>query len=136
MKMFINLPVKDLNNSINFFTQLGFTFAPEFTDHKATCIEIAENMNVMLLVDERFKEVSHKEICDTEQQTEVLIALQAESRDEVDELVEKAVKAGGKTYTAAQDHGWMYGHGFEDLDGHQWEIFYMDHHLKRQSMKE
>ena len=125
-QIFVNLPVKDLKQSIEFFTQLGFTFNPQFTDEKATCMIIAENIFAMLLVEERFKDFTKKQICDAKKSTEVLIALDAESREKVDEMVKNAVKAGGSVYAETQDDGWMYGHSFADLDGHQWEILYMD----------
>ncbi|MBD0287378.1 MAG: VOC family protein, partial [Flavisolibacter sp.] len=125
-KIFVNLPVKDLNKSIEFFTKLGFSFNPQFTDDQATCMIISENIFAMLLVEERFKDFTKKEICDATKSTEVLIALDADSREKVDELVQKAVEAGGSIYAEPQDHGWMYGHSFADLDGHQWEVLYMD----------
>ncbi len=125
-KIFVNLPVKDLTKSIAFFTKLGFTFNPQFTDDKATCMIISENIFAMLLVEERFKDFTKKKISDAKKSTEVLIALSADSRKNVDELVKKAVAAGGSIYMPSQDHGWMYGHSFADLDGHQWEVFYMD----------
>ncbi|MBD0351524.1 MAG: VOC family protein [Flavisolibacter sp.] len=125
-KIFVNLPVKDLNKSIEFFTKLGFSFNPQFTDDQATCMIIGENIFAMLLVEERFKDFTKKEICDANKSTEVLIALDTDSREKVDELIRKAVEAGGSTYAEPQDHGWMYGHSFADLDGHQWEVLYMD----------
>ncbi|HLF51936.1 VOC family protein [Flavobacterium sp.] len=125
-KIFVNLAVKDLNKSIVFFTQLGFSFNPQFTDEHATCMVIADNIFAMLLVEERFKDFTKKEICDARKSTEVLIALDAESREKVDEMVRKAVEAGGSIYMESQDYGWMYSQSFEDLDGHQWEILYMD----------
>jgi hypothetical protein len=125
-KIFVNLPVKDLNKSIEFFTKLGFSFNPQFTDEQATCMIIGENIFAMLMVEERFKDFTKKEICDAKKSTEVLIALDAESREKVDEIIKKAVAAGGSTYVEPQDHGWMYIHSFADPDGHQWEIAYMD----------
>ena len=125
-KIFVNLPVKDLNKSIVFFTKLGFTFNPQFTDDKATCMIIGENIFAMLLVEERFKDFTKKPISDAKKSTEVLLALDAESRKKVDEMVKNAVAAGGSLYTEPQDHGWMYTHSFADLDGHQWELLYMD----------
>jgi predicted lactoylglutathione lyase len=125
-KIFVNLPVKDLNKSIAFFTKLGFTFNPQFTDDKATCMIIGDNIFAMLLVEERFKEFTKKPISDAKKSTEVLLALDAESRKKVDEMVKNAVAAGGSMYTEPQDHGWMYTHSFADLDGHQWEFLYMD----------
>lgn len=125
-KIFVNLPVKDLKKSISFFTQLGFNFNPQFTDEQATCMIISENIFAMLLVEERFKDFTKKPISDAKKSTEVLLALDAKSREDVDTMIKNAVKAGGSTYADPQDHGWMYGHSFADLDGHQWEILYMD----------
>jgi predicted lactoylglutathione lyase len=125
-KIFINLAVKDLNKTVEFFTKLGFKFNPQFTNEHGTCMIVSDDIFVMLLVEQFFKSFTQKEICDAKKYTEVLIALSAESRDKVDEIVKAAVNAGGKTYSKSQDHGWMYQHAFEDLDGHQWEIAYMD----------
>jgi predicted lactoylglutathione lyase len=125
-RIFVNLPVKDLQKSMEFFTKLGFTFNSQFTDDKATCMIIGDNIYAMLLVEERFRDFTRKPISDAKKSTEVLIALDAENREEVDELVKKAVDAGGSLYAEPQDYGWMYSHSFEDLDGHQWELLYMD----------
>ena len=125
-KIFINLAVKDLKKSIDFFTKLGFSFNPQFTDEQATCMIIGENIFAMLVTEQRFKDFTKKEICNAHKNTEVLIAIDADSREKVDEMVKTAVDAGGSIYMEPQDHGWMYGHSFADLDGHQWEIFYMD----------
>ena len=124
--IFVNLPVKDLKKSIEFFTRLGFSFNPQFTDETATCMIVSDNIFVMLLTHPKFAGFTPKPICDATQATEVLVALNCNSRDEVDEMVRKAVAAGGSTYNAPQDHGFMYAHGFQDLDGHIWEVFYMD----------
>lgn len=126
-KVFINLPVKDLKKSIQFFESLGFSFNPHFTDEKAACLVISEDsIYAMLITEPFFKTFTQKEICDAKKQTEVLIALDAQSREEVDTMVRKAVGAGGSVYMKPQDHGWMYGHSFADLDGHQWEVLFMD----------
>lgn len=125
-KIFVNLPVKDLNRSITFFKQLGFTFNPHFTDEKATCMIISEDIFVMLLVEPYFKGFSKKEICDTSKSVEMLIALSQESKEKVDELVDKAFSAGAVKYQEADDKGFMYTRTFADPDGHQWEIFWMD----------
>ncbi|MHC5744516.1 MAG: VOC family protein [Nostoc sp.] len=125
-QIFVNLPVKNLNQSIEFFTQLGFEFNPQFTDETATCMIVSENIFVMLLTYEKFKTFTPKEICDATKSTEVLVCLSSDSREQVDEIVRKAVAAGGTTYNEPQDHGFMYGHGFADLDGHIWEIIYME----------
>jgi predicted lactoylglutathione lyase len=124
-QIFINLPVADLKRSMEFFTHLGFTFNPQFTDDKAACMVIHDNIFTMLLVREYFAGFTHKPVADAFQGTEVLIGLDAESREAVDELVAKAVAAGGKAPNPAHDHGFMYQHGFEDLDGHVWEVFWM-----------
>jgi uncharacterized protein len=125
-QIFVNLPVKDLNKSIEFFTKLGFTFNPQFTDENATCMIVGENIFSMLLTEEYFKTFTPKEICDTTKSAEVLVALSFESRAKVDEIVAKAIAAGGTTYNEPKDHGFMYQHGFQDLDGHIWEIFFME----------
>jgi uncharacterized protein len=125
-QIFVNLPVKDLNKSIDFFTKLGFTFNPQFTDEKATCMVVSEYIYIMLLVEEFFKTFTKKEIADATKSTEAIICLSAESREKVDEMVSKAIEAGGTAPNDKQDHGWMYGHGFQDLDGHLWEVAYMD----------
>lgn len=125
-KIFVNLPVKDLKASIEFFTKLGYTFNAQFTDETATCMIISEDIYAMLLTHEKFKVFTPKEICDTTKSTEVLVCLSCESRDQVDEMVGKAVAAGGTTYNQPQDHGFMYGHGYQDLDGHIWELMWMD----------
>ena len=125
-QIFVNLPVKNLNKSIDFFTRLGFTFNPQFTDKNATCMIVDENIFVMLLVEKYFKTFMPKEICDTSKSAEVLVALSFDSRAEVDAMVAKAIAAGGSTYKEPNDMGFMYQHGFQDLDGHLWEIFFME----------
>ncbi|MEH2463857.1 VOC family protein [Nostoc sp.] len=125
-KIFVNLPVKDLNRSVEFFTKLGFSFNAQFTDETATSMIVSDDIFVMLLTHEKFKTFTPKEICDATKSTEVLVCLSSQSREEVDEMVRKAVTAGGTTYNEPQDHGFMYGHGFSDLDGHIWEIIYME----------
>ena len=124
-KMFVNLPVKDLKKSIGFFTKLGFTFNPQFSDETATCMIVSEDIFVMLLTHDKFKSFTPKAICDATKSTEVLVCLSCESRENVDDMVRKAVDAGGTTYNQPQGHGFMYGHGFQDLDGHIWELIYM-----------
>jgi predicted lactoylglutathione lyase len=125
-QIFVNLAVKDLNRSIDFFTRLGFSFNPEYTDENATCMIVDENIYVMLLVEPFFKSFTPKALCDATRSTEVLIALSQNSREEVDQMVAKAVAAGGKTPNPSRDYGFMYQHGFEDLDGHMWELAYME----------
>ena len=125
-KIFINLPVKNLDKSMEFFTNLGFSFNPQFTDEKAASMIVNENIFVMLLTENYFQTFTRKELCDSAKATEVLIALDTNSRDEVKEIVSKAQSLGGQIYSEAKDHGWMYQHSFADLDGHQWEFVYMD----------
>ena len=125
-KIFVNLPVKDLNKSVDFFTKLGYSFNPQFTNEKATCMIISEDIYVMLLVEKFFKTFTKKEITDASKSTEAIICLSADSKDAVDEMIRKAVSAGAKTPGDKQDNGFMYGHGYEDLDGHLWEIMWMD----------
>jgi predicted lactoylglutathione lyase len=125
-QIFVNLPVKNLNRSIGFFTQLGFTLNPQFTDETAACMVIDDNIYTMLLTYPKFREFTPKAICDATRTTEVLICLSRDSREAVDHLVSKAFSAGGSIYNDPQDHGFMYAHGFQDLDGHIWELIYME----------
>ncbi|MDQ6477530.1 VOC family protein [Dyadobacter sp. LHD-138] len=125
-KIFVNLPVKDLNKSVTFFTKLGFSFNAQFTDENATCMVISEDIFVMLLVEPFFKNFTKKEIADARKTTESIICLSAENRAEVDEMVSRALAAGGTAPNEKQDQGYMYGHGFEDIDGHLWEVMWMD----------
>jgi hypothetical protein len=125
-QIFLNLPVKDLNKSIDFFTKLGYTFNPQFTDENATCMIISDTIYAMLLTEPFFKGFTKKEIPDTTVSNECIIALSADSREAVDAMIAKAVEAGATTPSAPQDHGFMYGHSFTDLDGHLWEYFWMD----------
>ncbi|MFN6558659.1 MAG: VOC family protein [Nostoc sp. ChiSLP01] len=129
-QIFVNLPVKNLNQSIEFFTQLGYKFNSQFTDETATCMIVSENIFVMLLTNEKFKTFTPKEICDATKSTEVLVCLSCDSREQVDEMIRLAVAAGGTTYNQPQDHGFMYAHGFADLDGHIWELIYMEPEVK------
>lgn len=125
-KIFVNLPIKDMKRSQAFFRMLGFSFNPQFTNEQGACMVIAEDIFAMLLVEPFFQTFTKKPIADANKSTEVLVCLSCESRAEVDELVRKAVAAGGTAPNAPQDHGFMYGHGFEDLDGHVWELVWMD----------
>jgi hypothetical protein len=125
-KLFVNLAVRDLKKSMEFFSKLGFEFNPQFTDDKAACMVISEEAFVMLLSEPFFKTFTRREPCDTSRQTEGLFALSCTSRAEVDELVKKAISGGGKHAMEAQDHGFMYGWSFYDLDGHHWEVMWMD----------
>lgn|SRR5690554_3735976 len=124
-QIFVNLPVKDLDASVRFFTALGFEFNPEFTDANATCMVVSDNIFVMLLVEAYFRTFTDRTLVDARKQTEVLVCLSCGSDAEVDDLVAKAVAAGGKAHRSPQDHGFMYGHGFEDPDGHVWELVHM-----------
>jgi uncharacterized protein len=125
-QIFVNLPVRDLNRSVEFFTQLGFTFNPQFTDENATCMIVGEDIFVMLLVEKFFKTFTHKEISDATRSTEVIVSLSTDSREIVDEMIRKAAAAGATTPSEPKDYGFMYQHGFQDLDGHLWEIFFME----------
>lgn len=125
-KLFVNLAVCDLKGSKEFFSQLGFEFDPRFTDDKAACMIISEEAYVMLLMEPFFKGFTKRELCDTSKQTEALLALSCSSRAEVDELVKKAIAAGGQYAMEPQDHGFMYDWSFYDLDGHHWEVLWMD----------
>ncbi len=124
--IFLNLPVKDLPASMAFFRALGFSFNPQFTDDTAACMVISDTIFAMLLTHEKFAGFSPKPITDTDQSVEVLTCLSRESREAVDAIVKAALAAGGSTYREPQDHGFMYGHGFRDLDGHVWEAVWMD----------
>ena len=125
-KIFVNLAVKDLQRTVAFFTELGFEFDPRFTDEQATCMIVSEDAYVMLLVDERFKDFTRKPIADSTTETEVIVALSAESREEVDELADKALRAGGSPANDPMELGFMYGRSFHDPDGHLWELIWMD----------
>ena len=109
-KIFLNLAVKNQKKSVDFFTQLGFTFNPQFTDEYATCLITPENIFAMLVIAPRFKNFTKKEICNAHKNTEVFIAIDVDNRDKVDEMVKNAVDAGGSIYIKPQDHGWMYRH--------------------------
>lgn len=125
-QIYVNLPVKNLDKSVEFFTALGYRFNPQFTDENATCMIVSDGIYVMLLVESFFKTYTPNPISDARKSTEVLLCLSCESRDKVDEMVRKAVAAGATTPNTPQDHGFMYQHGYQDLDGHLWELMYMD----------
>ncbi len=125
-QIYVNLPVKSLERSKQFFASLGFTFNPQFTNDSGACMVIGENSYAMLLAENFFQTFTKKPVADATRSTEVLVCLSCESRAEVDELVRKALAAGGKAPNAPQDHGFMYGHGFEDPDGHVWELMHME----------
>ena len=126
-QIFINLPVKDLEKSKVFFSQLGYSFNPQFTDQNAACMVISDTIYSMLLTEPFFKTFTPKAVADGHTTKEVLICLSCESRAHVDEMVKKAIAAGGRAAPAEPvDHGFMYYHGFEDLDGHNWELMFME----------
>ncbi|WP_414000127.1 VOC family protein [Flavobacterium sp. W1B] len=128
-KLFLNLPVKDLSKSIEFFTELGFSFNQKFSNEKGTCMIIGNSSNVMLLVEEFYRTFTHKTICDASKSSEVLISISVERREEADKMIEKVIKAGGSEYMESKDFGWMYQRSFLDLDNHHWEVFFMDESL-------
>jgi len=125
-KIFVNLPVKDLNKSKEFFTKLGFNINPQFTDEKAACVVISEDIYAMILTENFFKTFTKKDIADAGKSTEAIIALSADSKEKVNEMADKAIEAGGKQSLDPQDHGFMYQRSFQDLDGHLWEVVWMD----------
>ncbi|MBJ6359779.1 VOC family protein [Paenibacillus sp. GCM10012307] len=125
-KLFVNLPVKDLQKTVAFFTELGFEFNPQFTDENATCMVVNDKIYVMLLVESYFKTFITKEIADTEKSAEVIVALSLDNRARVDEIADKALAAGAKHSNDPVDHGFMYTRSFQDINGHLWELFFMD----------
>lgn len=125
-KIFVNLPVKDLNRSIGFFKKLGFKFDPQFTDEQATCMIIGDDAFVMLLEEKRFKDFVRKPIADATRGTEGIFTVSTVSRDEVDQLVNTALSSGGSPAAEKQEESFMYGRSFYDPDGHHWEVIYMD----------
>ena len=129
-QIFVNLAVNDLPQSRAFFESLGMRIDPKFTNDQAACVVLGEKIYAMLLVKDFFKTFTGKPLSDASKQTEVLVCLSCENRAEVDALVAKAVAAGGTAPRAPLDQGWMYGHGFEDLDGHIWELMFMDLNAK------
>ena len=124
--IFVNLPVQDLDASVDFFTKLGFTFNQQFTDENATCMVVSDQDCVMLLVRRFFGTFTTKDVADASSTTEVVLAVSAESREEVDTLVDQALALGGTPTADPQDEGFMYGRSFYDLDGHAWEVIWMD----------
>jgi uncharacterized protein len=124
--IFVNLPVKDLKATTNFFTGLGFEFNPQFSDDTAACMVVDQNIFVMLLAEERFRDFINGEISDAATATEVLTCLSADSKQYVDETIAKAIAAGGKPWKPTFEEGPMYGGSFQDLDGHVWELMYME----------
>jgi uncharacterized protein len=125
-EIFVNLSVRDLARSMDFFKSLGFTFNLQFTDDKAACMVISDKAYIMLLTEPFFRGFTKREPCDTTKATEAMLALSCESRAEVDQLVRKAIDAGGSPAMDPMDHGFMYGWSFYDLDDHHWEVLWMD----------
>ena len=125
-KIFVNLPVKDLQRSIRFFSDLGFSFNQQFTDETATCMVISDDIYAMLLTESRFKDFTRKQVADASSITEAILALGVNSRQEVDRIADKALASGGQPSNEPQDHGFMYTRSFQDPDGHLWEVLYMD----------
>ena len=125
-QIFVNLPVKDLPRSRTFFESMGYSFNPQFSNDQGACLVISDTIYAMLLTEPFFKTFTKKAIADAKKSTEVMICLSCESKAEVDQLVAKAVAAGGSTPSPVQDHGFMYSHSFDDLDGHTWELMHMD----------
>jgi predicted lactoylglutathione lyase len=125
-EIYVNLPVDDLERSKTFFSKLGFTFNQQFTNEEAACLIIEDNIYAMLLKREFFSTFTSKPISDAKSSTEVLVCLSCKSREEVDDLVSKAVVAGGSAPRSPVDYGNMYVHGFEDIDGHLWELMFME----------
>lgn len=124
--IFINLPVNDLDASKKFFTELGYTLNPQFSDENAASVVISDTIVAMLLTKPFYSSFTKKEIADATRTSEVMLCLSAESREKVDELVEKAVAAGGTASEKVQEMDFMYGRAFDDLDGHTWEVVWMD----------
>lgn len=124
--IYVNLPVKNLQASIKFFERIGFSFNSDFSDETGACLVIGDNIFAMLLTEKKFTGFTNLPITDAHKSTEVLIAIDQPSKEAVNDMVEKAVQAGGKIYSAPQDHGWMYQKSFADPDGHKWEVFWMN----------
>lgn len=125
-QVFVNLSVKDLNRTKEFFTLLGFEFNAQFTNDQGACMIISEQAYVMLLVEPFFKTFTTKQICDASKESEAITALSCSSRAEVDEMVQRALEAGAKPALPPQDHGFMYSRSFYDIDDHHWELVWMD----------
>lgn len=124
--IFVNLPVKDLQRSIKFFTQMGFKFNPQFTNEEATCMILGKDMYAMLLVEKTFSGFTKRPIGETPKTAEVIVSLMLDNRPDVDILADKALKAGAVNYSDPVEMGFMYNRSFQDLDGHLWEVGWMD----------
>lgn len=125
-QIFVNLPIKDLEKTKQFWIKLGFSFNPQFTDDKAAALVLGENIFSMLITEPFYKTFIKKEIADSSKVSEVITAIGVESREKVDEIVEKAFEAGATNYKETDDYGWMYNRGFQDPDGHLWEVVYIN----------
>jgi predicted lactoylglutathione lyase len=125
-KLFVNIPVTDLQRAIVFFEALGFRFNPHFTDATGTCMLVGEDAYFMLLTRDRFAGFGVRPTGDAQRETSAMFAIGVDSRAAVDAMIERALAAGGAHAAAVQDHGFMYGRSFFDLDGHHWEVFWMD----------
>jgi hypothetical protein len=134
--IFVNLPVADLQRSIAFYKAIGAEQNPQFSDETAAMMSFSAEINVMLLTHDKFRQFTSKRIADARETTEVLLAISADDRDAVDDIVGKALAAGGREPRAPEDHGWMYGRSFEDPDGHVWEPMWMDVGAASQAMSQ
>ena len=134
--IFVNLPVADLQRSIDFYKAIGAEQNMQFSDETAAMVSFSEAINVMLLTHDKFRQFTTKSIANARETTEVLLALSTESRAAVDEITEKALAAGGRENRASEDHGWMYGRSFEDPDGHVWEPMWMDVQAATEAMSD
>lgn len=126
-EIFVNLPIKDLEKTKEFWATLGFSFNPQFTDDKAAALILGENIFAMLITEPFYKTfIAKKEIADSSKTSEVINAVSVENKEAVDELVDKAISSGATKYKETDDYGWMYSRSFQDLDGHLWEVLYID----------
>ena len=125
-KIFLNLPVKDLDKSMAFFKALGWSFNAQFTDETAASLVISDDIYAMLLTHKKFSEFTTKAIADTSKTAQILICISQDSKEDVHKLVDAAVKAGATEPRPMQDYGFMISRSFDDLDGHTWEVVYMD----------
>lgn len=125
-QIFVNIPVKNLEASMEFFQTIGFSFDQRFTDENAACMILGSGMYVMLLQEAFFQTFTNKNITDTSREAEAILAISADSKEEVNEIVQKALDAGGRPSNEPMDGGFMYGWSFQDIDGHLWEVMYMD----------
>ena len=125
-KIFINLPVADLKNSMEFYTKIGFTNNPAFTDHTAACMVLSEEIYVMLLTHDKFSQFTSKKIIDARTNIGVINSIAVDSAEEVNAMADAALKAGGSEPSAPKDYGFMQQRSYSDLDGNHWEVLYMD----------